>query len=63
MPTIGNLHGLGCRSRRSLAITATAVARDDADFRVVRQPSLDRGGLAIGKQVDDRRSRSQMMLP
>jgi acyl-CoA reductase-like NAD-dependent aldehyde dehydrogenase len=29
MPTIGNLHGLGCRPRCSLAVSATAVARDD----------------------------------
>jgi hypothetical protein len=50
---IGNLHSLGCRSRRSLPITSTAIARDDADFRMVRQPSLDRGGLAVGEQVDD----------
>jgi len=41
------------RSRCSLAVSATAVARDDADFRVVRQPVLDCGGLAVGEQVDD----------
>jgi len=53
MPTIGYLHGLGCRSRCSLAVSATAVARDDADFRLTRQPVLDGGGLAVGEQVDD----------
>src|ERR1700730_16302265 len=42
MPTIGNLHGLGCRPRCSLADT-TAVARDDADC----------GGLAVWERVDD----------
>src|SRR5260370_40688252 len=44
MPTIDNLHGLGCCSRCSLAASATAVARDDADFRLARQPVLDCGG-------------------
>jgi len=36
-----------------LPIAAAAVARDDADLRVTRQPGLDRAGLAIGEKVDD----------
>jgi hypothetical protein len=36
MPAIGNLHGLGCRSGRSLTVPAAPVARDDADFRMAR---------------------------
>src|SRR5260370_32467132 len=53
MPTIDNLHGLGCCSRCSLAASATAVARDDADFRLARQPVLDCGGLAVWGPGDD----------
>jgi hypothetical protein len=30
-----------------------AVARDDRDFGVARQPGLDRSGLAIREKVDD----------
>jgi hypothetical protein len=53
VPAIGDLNGLRCCSGCGLTIATTAVARDDADFRVARQPGLDRGGLAIGEQVDD----------
>src|SRR5204863_3358799 len=53
VPTIRNLHRLRCGSGCSLAISAAAVARDDANFRMARQPSLDCGGFAIREEVDD----------
>ena len=53
MPAVGDLNGLRCRSCRGPAIAAAAVARDDGDFGVVRQPGLDRAGLAVREEVDD----------
>ena len=52
MPTVGDLGGLRQRLGRSKGVTAAAVARDDSDLRLPREPGLRSGRLSVGQQGD-----------
>jgi transposase InsO family protein len=53
VPAVGDLRDLRGGADDRLTVAAAAVARDDLDGRMIRQPRLDRSGLAVGKQVDN----------
>lgn len=52
VPAVGDLHGLWCGLRCGLAVSATAIARDDGDLGVSSEPSFHRCGFPIWQQVN-----------
>src|SRR5437879_7816943 len=53
MPTISALLGLWSSLRRPIGVGSSAVATHNLDFLVLFQPVLNRGCLAIRKQINN----------
>jgi hypothetical protein len=53
MPPVGDLNSFRSAVSGGLLVAGTTIARDDGDRRAFCQPPGDRGGLAIGQNVND----------
>jgi hypothetical protein len=53
VPAVGDLDGVGRALARAVGIDGGAVARDDLDARVRRQPGGERLRRPVGQQVDE----------
>ncbi|GAA3791858.1 hypothetical protein GCM10023083_29230 [Streptomyces phyllanthi] len=53
MEPVGDLEGLGCGGVGRLGVGARAVAADNLDSGMGREPRGEGGGVALGQQVED----------